>query len=42
MEGEMTESAGGQVANIRWPHYAGILLVSMATLLLESALTRED
>src|SRR5271166_5061418 len=26
--------------NIRWPHYVGIFLLSLATLLLELALTR--
>jgi spermidine synthase len=29
-----------QVTNIRWPHYTGIFLLSLATLLLELALTR--
>src|SRR5580700_1189625 len=28
------------MTNIRWHHYAGILLLSLATLLLELALTR--
>ena len=31
---------GNQVRKIRWEHYAGILLLSFATLLLELALTR--
>src|SRR5437660_11208813 len=29
-----------QVTNIRWQHYTGIFLLSLATLLLELALTR--
>ncbi len=31
---------GGQTTNIRWQHYTGILLLSLATLMLELALTR--
>lgn len=29
-----------QVTNIRWPHFAGVFLLSLGTLLLELALTR--
>lgn len=36
----MKRSTDNQVTNIRWPHYAGIFLLSLATLLLELALTR--
>jgi hypothetical protein len=31
---------GTQITNIRWQHYSGIFLLSLATLLLELALTR--
>jgi hypothetical protein len=36
----MKRSIGNQVTNIRWQHYTGIFLLSLATLLLELALTR--
>jgi len=36
----MTRPTGNQMTTIRWPHYTGIFLLSLATLLLELALTR--
>src|SRR5258708_39576553 len=36
----MTTRTVDQVTNIRWQHYTGIVLLSLATLLLELALTR--
>jgi len=36
----MTTPPGNQLTTIRWPHYTGIFLLSLATLLLELALTR--
>jgi hypothetical protein len=36
----MKRSTGIQVTNIHWQHYTGIFLLSLATLLLELALTR--
>lgn len=36
----MTKPTGSQTTNIRWQHYTGIFLLSLATLLLELALTR--
>jgi len=36
----MKRPRGNQVTSIRWPHYTGIFLLSLATLLLELALTR--
>jgi hypothetical protein len=36
----MTGPTGNHVTNIRWQHYTGIFLLSVATLLLELALTR--
>jgi spermine/spermidine synthase len=36
----MKRLTGNQVTNIRWPHYTGIFLLSLAALLLELALTR--
>src|SRR5215469_16342002 len=36
----MTRTTGSQTTNIGWQHYTGIFLLSLATLLLELALTR--
>lgn len=36
----ITRPTGSQVSSIRWQHYTGIFLLSLATLLLELALTR--
>jgi Spermine/spermidine synthase domain len=40
MGGTMTIRTGNQATNIGWQHYTGIFLLSLATLLLELALTR--
>src|SRR5215469_4822106 len=36
----MKRPTGSQITDMRWQHYVGIFLLSLATLLLELALTR--